>query len=216
MVNFTNPLRNILVGVTGAAMLISTAACESGSTDSASQAQSSSKSQSSPNAGGASGSGEVLVAYFSATGHTADVAKSIANATNGDLFEITPQQPYSDGDLDWNDESSRVVREHADEKLRDVPLKTTTPDGWDSYETVFIGYPIWWGGAAWPVDHFVSDNDFSGKTVIPFATSASSELGSSATQLKALTSSGDWQSGKRFPSSASSSDVADWVASPKL
>lgn len=210
MNNFTHPLRKLLIGVTGAAMLISATACGAGSTDSSQSTASSSKSQSS------SGDGKVLVAYFSASGHTADVAKSIASAANGDLFEITPQQPYSDNDLDWTDDSSRVVREHEDEKLRDVPLATTTPDNWDSYDTVFIGYPIWWGGAAWPVNHFASDNDFSGKTVIPFATSASSDLGDSATQLKKLAGTGDWQEGKRFPSSASSSDVADWVASLKL
>ena len=97
-----------------------------------------------PNARGGRQSGShVLVAYYSATGHTADVAKAIADAANGDLFELTPEREYSSGDLNWNDEFSRVNGEHNDESLRDVPLNVTSPDGWDKYDTVFIGYPIW-------------------------------------------------------------------------
>ena len=88
----------------------------------------------------------MLVAYYSATGHTADVAKAIADAADGDLFELTPEREYSSGDLNWNDEFSRVNSEHNDESLRDIPLNVTSPDGWDKYDTVFIGYPIWWGG----------------------------------------------------------------------
>lgn len=137
-----------------------------------------------PNARGGRQSGShVLVAYYSATGHTADVAKAIADAADGDLFELTPEREYSSGDLNWNDEFSRVNSEHNDESLRDVPLNVTSPDGWDKYDTVFIGYPIWWGGAVWPVNHFVTDNDFTGEKVIPFATSASSPLGSSGSDF---------------------------------
>ena len=155
----------------------------------------------------------VLVAYYSATGSTEAVAETIAAATGGDLFAITPVEPYTADDLNWNDADSRVSREHADESLRDVPLTTTTVEGWDEYDTVFLGYPIWWGVAAWPVDGFVKDNDFTGKTVVPFCTSASSGLGQSASLLEQLAGGGDWQSGQRFRSAASESDVTDWVAS---
>ena len=128
-------------------------------------------------------SGGVLVVYYSATGNTEAVAGYIAEATGGDLFELEPAEPYTDADLNWTDENSRVSREYADESLRDVELTATEVENWDSYDTVFLGYPIWWGIAAWPVDGFVEPNDFTGKTVIPFCTSASSGLGDSGTLL---------------------------------
>ena len=160
--------------------------------------------------------GNVLVVYFSATGHTESVANDIAEATVGDLFEITPAEPYTDEDLNWSDENSRVSREYADESLRDVELTTAEVENWDSYETVFIGYPIWWGIAAWPVSSFVAANDFTGKTVIPFCTSSSSGLGESGDLLADLAGTGDWQEGERFRSSASSEDVSEWVDSLNL
>lgn len=166
--------------------------------------------------GNAESGGNVLVVYFSATGNTETVANYIAQATVGDLFEITPAQPYTSGDLNWNDENSRVTREHEDESLRDVELTTTEVENWDSYDTVFIGYPIWWGIAAWPVDSFVAANDFTGKTVIPFCTSSSSGLGQSGELLAELAGTGDWQEGQRFRSGASASDVAAWVESLNL
>lgn len=113
------------------------------------------------------GSGNVLVVYYSATGNTEEVANIIAETTGGDLFELEPADPYTDEDLNYSDDNSRVSQEHEDESLRDVELVSTTADNWDSYDTVFIGYPIWWGIAAWPVDTFVENNDFTGKTVIP-------------------------------------------------
>ena len=159
------------------------------------------------------GSGSVLVVYYSATGNTETVAGYIAQATGGDLFEITPAEPYTDDDLNWSDENSRVTREHEDESLRDVELTTTQVENWDSYDTVFLGYPIWWGIAAWPVDGFVEANDFTGKTVIPFCTSSSSGLGQSGELLAELAGTGDWQEGERFRSSASQEDVNQWVDS---
>ena len=159
------------------------------------------------------GSGSVLVVYYSATGNTESAANYIAQATGGDLFEITPAQPYTDGDLNWTDENSRVSQEYADESLRDVELTTTQVENWDSYDTVFIGYPIWWGVAAWPVDGFVAANDFTGKTVIPFCTSSSSGLGESGELLAEQAGTGDWQEGQRFRSSASQEDVNEWVDS---
>lgn len=159
----------------------------------------------------AAAGGNVLVVYFSGSGHTEAVAQTIAETTGGDLFEITPAEPYTEADLNYGDENSRVSREHEDESLRDVALAVTTPDNWDSYDTVFVGYPIWWGIAAWPVSSFVEANDFTGKTVIPFCTSASSGLGQSGSLLAEAAGTGSWQEGERFSSSAASEDVATWV-----
>lgn len=130
--------------------------------------------------------GKTLVVYYSGSGNTARVAKDIAEAAGADLFEIVPTEIYTDDDLNWTVDNSRVNREHEDESLRDVPLTTTEVPDWDSYDTVFIGYPIWWGIAAWPVNGFVKANDFTGKTVIPFATSASSGMGQSGSLLEEM------------------------------
>ncbi len=157
--------------------------------------------------------GKTLVVYFSATGSTKTVANYIADAAGADLFELEPVEPYTDDDLNYNDSNSRVSREHDNESLRDVELVKVTPDNWDSYDTILIGYPTWWGGAAWPVDNFVKENDFSGKTVIPFCTSASSGMGQSGSQLAQMAGTGDWQDGQRFSSGASEEEVQDWVKS---
>lgn len=159
------------------------------------------------------GDGSTLVVYYSATGSTKGVAETLAKETGADLFEIQPKEPYTDDDLDWSNENSRVSREHENENERNVDLVSTDVENWDSYDTVLIGYPIWWGIAAWPVDGFVKANDFTGKTVIPFCTSASSGIGDSGTQLKDLAGTGDWQDGQRFSSGASESEIADWVSS---
>ena len=156
--------------------------------------------------------GKILVAYFSGSGNTARVAEDIADELGADLFEIIPVEPYTSDDLDWTEDGSRVNREHDNEALRDIALTQTTPANWDEYDTVFIGYPIWWGIAAWPVNNFVKGNDFSGKTVIPFATSASSGMGQSGTLLEGMAGGGTWQSGQRFSSGVSSSTVRDWAA----
>ena len=155
--------------------------------------------------------GKTLVVYYSASGNTERVAKDIAEAAGADLFEIVPTEVYTSDDLDWTNPDSRVSREHDDESLRDVPLTTTEVADWDSYDTVFIGYPIWWGIAAWPVDTFVKNNDFTGKTVIPFATSSSSGMGQSGSLLADMAGTGEWQEGQRFSSGVSSDDVQSWV-----
>lgn len=154
---------------------------------------------------------KALVVYYSASGTTEKIAKYIANAANADIFEIQPVEPYTADDLDWTDESSRVVKEHDDESLRDVEIASTTVPHWDTYDTVFIGYPIWWGIAAWPTDGFVKANDFTGKTVIPFCTSASSGIGDSGKLLEEEAGTGNWLDGMRFRSSASEDDVKSWV-----
>lgn len=154
---------------------------------------------------------KALVVYYSATGNTEAAAKAIADISGADIFEITPARPYTDEDLDYTDDNSRVSLEYNDESKRDVALATATPDNWENYDTVFIGYPIWWGVSAWPVDSFVKSNDFSGKTVIPFCTSASSDIGQSGSLLAEAAGTGSWQEGKRFSSNVSSDEITEWL-----
>ena len=156
--------------------------------------------------------GKTLVVYYSASGNTERVAKAAAEAAGADLFEIVPVEPYTSDDLNWTNDNSRVSREHDDESLRNVELVSTEVENWDSYDTVLIGYPIWWGIAAWPTDGFVKANDFTGKTVIPFCTAASSGIGQSGKLLADLAGTGDWQEGQRFASGASDKEIAAWVA----
>ncbi len=155
--------------------------------------------------------GKTLVVYFSATNNTEAIAGYIAEATGADLFELVPAEPYTSDDLDWTDRDSRVSKEHDDESLRVVGLENAVPDNWEEYDTVFIGYPIWWGIAAWPTDTFVKANDFTGKTVIPFCTSSSSGLGRSGEPLKEEAGTGNWLEGQRFQSRASEDTVKEWV-----
>lgn len=158
-------------------------------------------------------SGKALVVYYSATGTTEKVANYIAAATDADLFELEPVNPYSPDDLNYSDENSRVVYEHDNPEARVVELVSSTVDNWDSYDTVFIGFPIWWRIAAWPVDGFVAANDFTGKTVIPFCTSSSSGLGESGELLAEAAGTGNWLAGGRFSSSDSAESVQAWIES---
>lgn len=157
--------------------------------------------------------GKTLVVYYSATGHTEDVAGYIAEATDADIFVLELAEPYSSEDLDWTDKNSRVVYEHDNPEARNIELIAATVDNWDSYDTVFIGYPIWWHIAAWPVDGFIAANDFTGKTVIPFCTSSSSDLGESGELLAEAAGTGNWLEGERFSSSASEETVQAWAES---
>lgn len=159
---------------------------------------------------------KVLVVYYSATGNTEKVAKAIAEEAGGDLFELVPTQIYASDDLYWQNKDSRVSKEHDNPELRDVELIANTVENWEDYDTVFIGYPIWWWVAAWPVNSFVQLNDFSGKTVIPFATSTSSGIGDSGELLEQQAGSGNWQEGKRFQSGVSDDEVKEWVQDLKL
>ena len=159
------------------------------------------------------GTGKTLIVYYSATGNTEGVAERLAENLNADTFEIVPSDPYTDEDLDWTDDNSRVSREYNDESLRDVELENTTVPNFDTYDTVLIGYPIWWGIAAWPVSSFVEANDFTGKTVIPFCTSSSSGLGNSGDLLEDKAGTGTWQEGHRFSSNPSDDDITDFIDS---
>lgn len=165
-----------------------------------------------PASGSPEAGSRVLVAYFSATGNTEAVAEAIAAATGGELFPLEPVTPYTNADLDYNDSGSRTSRERADASLQNVPLAAATVDGWDTYDTVFVGYPIWWGNAGWPVNGFVTGNDFTGKRVIPFCTSASSGLGQSGARLADLAGTGNWEEGRRFSSRADEAEITGWLA----
>ena len=156
--------------------------------------------------------GKTLVVFYSATGNTEEVAGFIAAATGGDTFELVPVEPYTSADLDWTNQNSRVSREHDNPDERFVELVESTVTDWASYDTVFIGYPIWWGIAAWPVDSFIDANDFTGKTVIPFCTSSSSGLGESGELLAEAAGTGNWLEGQRFRSGVSEEDVKAWIA----
>ena len=154
---------------------------------------------------------DVLVVYFSGSGNTEAVAETISDTLGADLFELVPEDSYTEDDLNWTDEDSRVNREHENEALRDVQLAEDTVSNWEDYETVMIGYPIWWGIAAWPVNDFVESNDFSGKNVIPFCTSTSSSLGESAELLEELAGTGNWLEGRRFSERPAQSDIQSWL-----
>ena len=158
---------------------------------------------------------KILVVYYSAQNHTERVAKEVAKNLNADIYEIVPKDIYTEDDLDWTNNNSRVTKEHDDESLRNIELVSTKVDNWDSYDTVLIGYPIWWGIAAWPTNGFVEANDFTGKTVIPFCTSASSGIGESGNLLAKLAGTGDWKNGQRFSSSVSESEIKTWTDSLK-
>ncbi len=157
---------------------------------------------------------KTLVVYYSATGSTERIANMIAAETGADVFVITPVEPYTDADLNWTDNNSRVSYEHEHpETQNEVALTEITPENWDNYDTVYIGYPIWWGIAAWPVNQFVTGNDFTGKVVIPFCTSASSGFGQSGMLLSEAAGTGEWLAGQRFSYGTEEADVLAWLES---
>lgn len=156
---------------------------------------------------------KTLVVYYSATGNTKKAAEYIASATGGDTFELVPAQPYSESDLKYGNKDSRVAYEYDNPDERNVALVASTVENFDEYDTIFIGYPIWWGIAAWPVNGFIKVNDFTGKTVIPFCTSSSSGLGESGKLLKEAAGTGNWLEGVRFSSNVSESEVKKWLKS---
>ena len=153
--------------------------------------------------------GKVLVAYFSATGSTAGIAKHIADATGAALYEIQPETPYTSADLNYSDSSTRATREQNDASAR--PAISGAVENMADYDVVFLGYPIWWGEAPKILYTFVESYRFDGKTVIPFCTSGSSGIGSSATNLQKSTSGANWLTGNRFSAGASRESVVSWI-----
>jgi flavodoxin len=200
-------MKKIIALLAAMLMLVSLAACSSSSTTQTNTNQTAQTAQTDETPQG----GKTLVVYFSATNNTENVAGYIAEITGADTFEIEPATPYSADDLNWRDDDSRVVYEHENETAQDVELVSTTVENWDDYDTVFIGYPIWWGNAAWVVNGFVTANDFSGKTVIPFCTSSSSDIGESDSLLAEMAGTGNWQAGERFSANADQAAVQAWL-----
>ncbi len=155
---------------------------------------------------------KTLVAYFSASGQTAKLAKTLADVTQADVFEIKPKQPYTAADLNWNDKSSRSTIEMNDPACR--PEIAGCVENMDQYRTVFIGFPIWWYEAPRIIASFLEAYDFSSKTMIPFATSGGSGMGKTDSILQRLCpSTTAWKAGARLSSGASMRIIQDWVGS---
>ena len=150
-----------------------------------------------------------LVAYFSATGNTEGVAEHLQAILDADLYEIVPAEPYSDDDLNYNVSDCRANREQNDPDAR--PAVDGTVENMDGYDVIFLGYPIWWGEAPRIISTFLESYDFSGKTIVPFCTSASSGMGGSAENLAALAADTAWLEGARFAPGTSQEEVAAWV-----
>lgn len=175
-------------------------------------------SSSAASAGAVAAGGKTLVVYYSATGRTERVAKVIAKERRADIMKLVPNPAYTEADLDTHDKNSRTTRERDDTSLREkIQLQKAVPDNWASYDTIFLGYPIWWSIAAWPVDAFVKANDFTGKNVVTFATAGISPLGNSGKLLAEMAGGkGKWQDGTCFTGSLDDAKVVEWVRSLNL
>ena len=151
-----------------------------------------------------------LVAYFSTSGVTKGVAEKLAKVVNGDLYEIKPEQPYTEADLNWMDKNSRSSIEMKDHSSR--PKVSGKLDNMNEYDVIYLGFPIWWYVAPTIINTFLESYDFSGKTVIPFATSGSSGMGNTVNELKpSCSESTKWHEGTRFPASVSEDDLENWL-----
>lgn len=153
--------------------------------------------------------GKILIAYFSATNNTEGIANHLDAILDADLYEIVPEAPYTSDDLNYNDSSSRSSREMDDPNAR--PAISGGVEDMEQYGVIFLGYPIWWGEAPRIINTFLESYDLNGKTIVPFCTSASSPLGSSATKLQDSTDGATWLEGRRFSGGASEGDVQSWV-----
>ena len=154
---------------------------------------------------------DVLVAYFSATGNTENIAEHLVSILDADLYEIVPEVPYTSEDLNYSNSDCRANQEQNDPAAR--PAISGGVENMEDYEVVFLGYPIWWGDAPKILSTFLESYDFNGKTIVPFCTSGSSSIGSRADDLEALTQGATWLDGQRFSGSASQEAVSQWVDS---
>lgn len=158
---------------------------------------------------------KVLVAYFSCSGVTKKLAQTLAGVVKGDLYEITPAHPYTAADLNWQDKNSRSSVEMRDKSSR--PAISGRVKDFAQYDTVFVGFPIWWYVAPTIINTFLESEDFSGKTVIPFATSGGSGVGDTDKFLHPSCSEQTaWRPAKRFAGSASPAELQKWVEGLKL
>jgi len=159
--------------------------------------------------------GKTLVAYFSCSGVTEQLAKTLASAAGGDLYKIEPAVPYTNADLNWRDSNSRSTVEMKDKKSR--PAIEGKVNGMEQYDTVFVGFPIWWYAAPTIINTFLESYDFSGKTVIPFATSGSSGMGDTDKRLHpSCSKETKWRASKRFPANAKADSLQKWVEELKI
>lgn len=152
---------------------------------------------------------KILVAYFSATNNTEGVAQKLADGLNADLYEITPEQPYTDDDLEYNNSKSRSSVEMNDPNAR--PAISGSVKNMEQYDVMFIGYPIWWGEAPRIMSTFIESYDFSGKTLVAFCTSGSSGFGNSDSALRKAAGGATWLEGHRFSAGADSDEVMEWA-----
>ena len=155
---------------------------------------------------------KVLVAYFSATGTTAEVAKLVAEATDGVLFEIEPEKAYTSADLDWRNKQSRSSVEMSDKSSR--PALKAKVESLGEYDIIYLGFPIWWDTAPTLINTFIEAHNFGDKLVVPFATSGSSSIKNSCANLKAVYPKIKWGEGKLL-NSAKKSDIQKWTATIK-
>ena len=152
---------------------------------------------------------KTLVAYFSASGTTAKVAARLAKVLVADLYEIRPAVPYTRKDLNWMDKKSRSSLEMRDRSSR--PQIKTVIDNFDEYDTVYVGFPIWWYREPSIIDTFMESYDFTGKTVVPFATSGGSKMGETADNLRKLAPGANVFEGERFPACVSEKELRKWT-----
>lgn len=212
-------IKRILAIMTITAMALSLAAC--GNAGSGADSSIDKETRHSEGMEAASGSDtvsidKILVVYFSGSGNTKRAAEFAADELGADLFELVPADPYSEADLDWRDSDSRVNKEHDDVSLQDIELDSTEVSVWSEYDVVLVGYPLWWREAAWPINNFIKNNDFTGKTVIPFCTSTSSGFGDSGAHLAEMAGTGRWIEGKRFSEHEDEDIIKEWVRSLDL
>ncbi len=152
---------------------------------------------------------KILVAYFSASGVTASLAKRLAQSIHADIFEIKPQTPYTKDDLNWTDRNSRSSVEMRDPACR-PPLATPMPD-LSAYGTIFIGFPVWWYREPSIIDTFMESGNWNGQTVIPFATSGGSGLGDASNNMQKLAPKATLKPGKRFTANATENELIAWA-----
>ncbi len=152
---------------------------------------------------------KVLVAYFSTSGVTKIVAEKIASTIKGDLFEIEPKEKYTDEDLNWHNKQSRSSVEMADKSSR-PEIKENNLDI-SSYDTILIGFPIWWGVAPTVVNTFIESKNFEGKTLIPFCTSGGSGMRYAENDLKKTYPNYNWKDGKRLTGMENDEDLKNWI-----
>ena len=205
-------MRKILLILLTLCLAIGLAACGSGSSsDETAETDTGSVATEEPTSeaeGDNSGNG-TLVVYFSVTGNTKGVAEKIADITDADVYEIKAAEEYTNEDIDYNDEDSRTTHEQNDPSAR--PEIGSDKISLEGYQTIYIGYPIWWGQEPRIMDTFAESYDFDGITMIPFCTSGSSDIGESGQNLADLAGSGNWFEGKRFDGSASEDEVRTWI-----